>query len=172
LCEPFFELPCALGPGRYTPSRFEPAISIKLDEGWSAATNAERIVVLARDEGFMTLASAADVRGASAEREDTSRELIDAIADRDGLSATRPAKVRIEKLRGRSVDVTLTGSDRVELFSAGESTYFLEPDRVTRIVALDIDDRVLVIVIEPNDGRDLDAILETADEVAGSLRPR
>ncbi len=172
LCDPFFELPCALGPGRYTPSRFEPAISIKLDEGWSATTNAERIVVLARDEGFMTLASTADVRGAPADAEDTARELIDAIADRNGLSATRPAKVRIEKLRGRSVDVSPAGSDRIELFSAGESTYFLEPDRVTRIVALDIDDRVLLIVIEPSDGRDLDAILETADDVAGSLRPR
>jgi hypothetical protein len=171
LCDPFFELPCTLGPGRYTPARFEPSISVKLGDGWSAATNGDRLVVLARDEGFLTFAGRADVRGAPADREDKAKELIDAVADRNGVSATRPARVRIDKLRGRSVDVTPRGSDRVALFTAGASTYFLEPGRVTRVVALDIDDQVLVIVIEPGDGRDLDAILETADDVAGSLRP-
>lgn len=170
LCDPFFELPCTLGPGRYTPARFEPSISVKLGDGWSAATNNDRLVVLSRDEGFMTLAARPDVRGASAEKEDSDKELIDAIAKRKGVSATRPARVRIDKIRGRSVDVTPRGSNRIALFIAGESTYFLEPGRITRVVALEVDDQMLVIVIEPGDGRDLDAILETADDVAGSLR--
>ncbi len=170
LCDPFFELPCNLGPGRYSPARFEPSISVKLGDGWSAATNGDRLVVLSRDEGFLTFAARADVRGASAEQEDTAKELIDAVADRNGVSSTKPARVRIDKLRGRSVDVTPRGSARVALFTAGESTYFLEPGRVTRVVALDIEGRVLLIVIEPVDGRDLDAILETADDVAASLR--
>jgi tRNA A-37 threonylcarbamoyl transferase component Bud32 len=171
LCDPFFELPCALGPGRYTPARFEPSVSVRLGDGWSTASNGDRLVVLSRDEGFMTFAARADVRGASADQEDTAKELIDAVADRKGVSATRPARVRIDKLRGRSVDVTPRGSDRIALFAAGENTYFLEPGRVTRVVALDVDGRVLVIVIEPGQGRDLDAILETADDVAASLRP-
>jgi hypothetical protein len=172
LCDPIFELPCGLGPGRYSPSRFEPSISVKVDAGWSAATNGDRLVVLARDEGFMTFASAIDLRGASAGQEDSARKLIDAIVARKGLDVTRPAKVRIEKLQGRSVDVTPTGSDRIELFTAGGSTYFVEPGRVTRVVALDVDREVLVIVIEPGDGRTLEAILETADGVAASLRRR
>jgi eukaryotic-like serine/threonine-protein kinase len=171
LCDPFFELPCTLGPGRYTPARFEPSISVKVGDGWSTATNGDRLVVLSRDEGFLTFAARADVRGAPAEQEDTATELIDAVANRSGVSATRPARVRIDKLRGRSVDVTPRGSDRIALFSAGESTYFLEPGRVTRVVALDVDGLVLVLVIEPGDGQDLNAILETADDVAGSLRP-
>jgi eukaryotic-like serine/threonine-protein kinase len=172
LCDPIFELPCGLGPGRYTPARFEPAVSVKVEDGWSAATNGERLVVLVRDEGFMTFASAVDLRGVPANQEDSARKLIDGIAARKGLDATRPAKVRIEKIQGRSVDVTPTGPARVELFTAGGSTYFLEPGRVTRVVALDVDHEVLVIVIEPGDGGTLKAILDTADGVAASLRRR
>jgi serine/threonine-protein kinase len=172
LCDPFFDLACSLGPGRYAPARFEPAVSFKLGDGWSAANNAERLVVLTRDEGFMTLASAVEVRGGSGREEDTSRKFIEAVAQHDGLAATRPAKVRIDRLRGRSVDVTRSGSRRLELFAADGTPYYLEPGRVTRVVALDVGDEVLVIVIEPNDGHDLRAILDTADDVAASLRSR
>ena len=174
LCDPFFDLACSLDPGRYAPTQFEPAVSFKLGEGWSAATNAERLVVLARDEGFMTLASAVEVRGGSGREEDTSKKVIDAVARHDGLSATRPAKVKIDRLRGRSVDVTRTRSrgGRLELFAADGTPYYLEPGRVTRVVALDVGDSVLVIVIEPGDGHDLRAILDTADDVAASLRTR
>ena len=121
----------------------------------------------------MTFAGRADVRGAPARAGGHGQ------GARSTPSRTGPASRRrgrrasgSTRLRGRSVDVTPRGSDRVALFTAGESTYFLEPGRVTRVVALDVDDRVLVIVIEPGDGHDLDAILETADDVAASLRLR
>ncbi len=172
LCDPFLALPCALGPGRYAPTHFEPAISVKVGDGWSTTANGDRLVVLSRDEGFITFASAVDVRGASASQEDTARKLIDAVVARKGLGSTRPANVRIEPLRGRSVDVGPTGSSRLELFTAGGDTYYLEPDRVTRVVALDVDGEVLVIVIEPADEHTLNEILETADVVAASLRRR
>ncbi len=172
LCDPFFDLACSLGPGRYAPTRFEPAVSFKLGDGWSTASNAERLVVLTRDEGFMTLASAVEVRGGSGREEDTSKKFIAAVAGHDGLSATRPAKVKIDRLRGRSVDVTRSSRRRLELFAADGTPYYLEPGRVTRVVALDVGDEVLVIVIEPNDGHDLRAILDTADDVAASLRTR
>jgi serine/threonine-protein kinase len=172
LCDPFFDLACSLGPGRYAPTRFEPAVSFKLGDGWSAANNAERLVVLTRDEGFMTLASAVEVRGGSGREEDTSKKFIDAVAQHEGLSSTRPAKVKIDRLRGRSVDVTGSRRRRLELFAADGTPYYLEPGRVTRVVALDVGGEVLVIVIEPNDGHDLRAILDTADDVAASLRTR
>ena len=80
--------------------------------------------------------------------------------------------MRIERLRGRSVDVRPTGSNRIVLFTAGGDTYYLEPDRLTRVVALDVDDEVLVIVIEPAGKHTLAEILDTADGVAASLRRR
>ena len=172
LCDPFFEIPCALGPGLYAPMRFEPEIFFKLGEGWSAATNDQRLVVLARDEGFITLASHVDVPDAREKDEASARKLIDAIARLDDLSATKPAQVRIDKLRGRSIDVEASGSDRVEIFTAGGQAYVVERDRPTRVVALDVDGEVLLIVIEPAGGRTLDSILETADDVAASVRRR
>ena len=172
LCDPFFEIPCALGPGLYAPMRFKPELIFKLGDGWSGATNDERLVVLSRDEGFITLASNVDVPDVRKKDEDSARKLIDAIAGLDHLSATKPAEVRIDDLRGQSVDVEPSGTDRVELFTAGGQVYRVEPDRPTRVVALDVDKEVLLIVIEPTPGQTLKAILETADDIAASLRRR
>ena len=61
----------------------------KVDDGWSTATNGERLVVLARDEGFMTFASAADLRGVPANQEDSAREFIDGVAARKAPGRSR-----------------------------------------------------------------------------------
>jgi hypothetical protein len=172
LCDPFFDIPCALGAGLYAPMRFRPEVFFKLGDGWSAATNDERLVVLSRDEGFMTLASDVDVPDVREKDEDSARKMIDAIARLDHLSATKPAQVRIDDLRGRSVDVEPSGRDRVEIFTAGGKVYVVERDRPTRVVAIDVGDEVVLIVIEPRDGQTLKTILETADDVAASLRDR
>jgi eukaryotic-like serine/threonine-protein kinase len=170
LCDPFFDLACSLGAGRYAPARFEPAVSFELGDGWSTATNDERLVVLGRDEGFLTLASAVEVRGGSGKAEDTAKKFIDAVAKHDGLSATRPVKVKIGRLKGRSVDVTRSRSGRLEIFAADGIPYAIERGHATRVVALDVGDEVLVLVIEPRDRHDLRAILDTADDVAASLQ--
>ena len=149
--------PCALGPGRYAPMRFEPAISFKLGDGWSAATNDQRLVVLSRDEGFMTLREPCRrpgrpggegrglARGSSSTRS----------RDRKGVSATKPAQRpdreaprplgrcdaervgRVAHLHGRRDRPTSWSPAARRGSSRSTST-----------------EQVLVIVIEPAEGRD------------------
>jgi hypothetical protein len=56
------------------------------------------------------------------------------------------------------------------MFRTSTTTYFAEAGRTTRLVALDVGDRVIVIVIEPSAGHTLKQILASADAVAASLR--
>ncbi len=176
LCEIFFDAPCGLGPGRYAPSRFQPAFEIELGEGWSSAAHRDDIVSLIRDEGHMTFGAAVTRvfdTGEAREVRARARELIEAFIATDGVSATRPASVRIDGRRGLSVDLTPIDSTRVELFATAGSSYFLEPDRTTRIVVIDLPAKsTILIAIEPAEGHDLADILETADPAAGTIRWR
>jgi serine/threonine-protein kinase len=175
LCESFFGLPCGLGAGRYAPSRFEPDFDIELGGGWSNAGHAADLVTLSRDEGLMTFASriaTVDPNGRATTPRDRARSLIEAIVVTDGLSATRPASIRIDGRKGLSVDLSPVGGSRVALFATASTTFYLEPERTTRVVAVDVRGSTVLIVIEPADGSDLASILETADAAAGSIRWR
>ena len=48
LCEPDPGATCALAAGTYSPSQFEPELSIDLDDGWETFRAGDRLVVLAR----------------------------------------------------------------------------------------------------------------------------
>jgi serine/threonine-protein kinase len=176
LCEIFFDIPCALGAGRYAPTRFEPRFDIELGDGWSNAVHGEDIVALTRPEGTITFAGR--IRevypgGEADEPGQRPRDLIEAIMSTDGVTATDPADVRIDGRRGLSTDLAPSGSERVQLFATEGSTFHLEPERTTRIVAIDLPgDDTILLVIEPNDGHELADILETADPVAGTIRWR
>jgi serine/threonine protein kinase len=176
LCEIFFDIPCALGAGRYAPSRFEPRFEIELGDGWSNAVHGEDIVALTRPEGTITFAGR--IRevypgGESDEPGQRLRDLIEAIMSTDGVTATDPADVRIDRRRGLSTDLAPSGSERVQLFATESSTFHLEPERTTRIVAIDLPgDDTILLVIEPSDRHELADILETADPVAGTIRWR
>ena len=176
LCEIFFDAPCGLGPGRYAPSRFQPAFDIELGEGWSSAAHRDDIVSLIRDEGHMTFGAAVTGvfdEGEVREPRARARTLIEAFIATDGVSAMRPASVRIDGQRGLSVDLTPIDSARVALFATAGSSYFLEPDRTTRIVVIDLSGKsTILIAIEPAEGYDLADIIETADPAAGTLRWR
>ncbi len=175
LCESFFGLPCGMGAGRYAPSRFEPAFDIELGEGWSTALHESDLVALTRDQGSMTFASdIAEVYpgGAATEPRDKARDIIEAFVVTDGISSTEPAAVRIDGRRGFSVDVSPLGSTRVAMFATASSTFFVEADRTTRLVALDVRGDVILLCIEPSDVTDLEGILDTADVAAGTIRWR
>jgi hypothetical protein len=172
LCEIFFDLPCGLGPGRYAPSRFEPAFDIELGDGWSTAAHTADTVALRRDEGVMTFAGRiVEVYPEDGPREprERARDLIEAFITTDGVSATRPANVRIDGRRGLSSDLTPIDSARIQLFRTDGTTFFLEPDRTTRVVVMDLRRATLLLAIEPHDGFELAEILETADDAAGTL---
>jgi serine/threonine-protein kinase len=176
LCEIFFDLPCGLGAGRYQPSRFRPRFDIELGEGWSNAVHREDVVALTRAEGTVTFAGRVSEVYPEGERDEPrarARDIIEAMMATEGISATVAANVRIDGRRGLSTDIAPTGSDRVPLFSTGESTYHLEPDRTTRVVVMDLPgDDIVVIAIEPNGGSELRDILDTADPAAGTINWR
>jgi eukaryotic-like serine/threonine-protein kinase len=175
LCDIFFDIPCGLGPGRYAPSRFAPAFDIELGEGWANATHTADTVALTREEGVFTFAGrVVEVypNGELREPRERARALIEAFIATQGVSATRPAKVRIDGRRGLSSDLTPIDSARIQLFATAGTTYFLEPDRTTRVVVMDLPGATILMAIEPRDGLELDDILATADDAAGTIRWR
>jgi hypothetical protein len=173
LCEVFFDIPCGLGAGRYSPSRFRPAFAVDLGEGWSNAAHREDIVVLSRPEGTFTFAGGLREvypGGEADEPSDRARDVMEAFIATDGVGASEPADVRIGKRRGLSSDLEPLAGERVPLFSTAGSTYHLEPDRTTRVVVVDLPgDELAVLAIEPSEGHDLRDILETADAAAGTI---
>jgi len=176
LCEIFFDIPCGLGAGRYAPSRFRPAFDIELGDGWSNAAHREDIVVLTRPEGTLTFAGGLRQvfpRGKPGEPSTHARDLMESFIATDGVGATKPKGIRIDRRRAYSSDLQPVGRTRVPLFSTDGSTFNLEPDRTTRIVVVDLPgDDTIVFAIEPSDGYELRDILETADPVAGSINWR
>jgi hypothetical protein len=176
LCETFFGIPCGLGPGRYSPSRLTPPIDFKVGDGWSVAGHEPDLVTLTRSEGVLMLASGVTEvfpGGASETTRGRSRDLIEAFIATDGVSARRPARVRIDGRRGLSVDLTPIDGQRTALFATDGTTYFLEPDVTTRLVVMDLKGgEALLMAIEPAEGSTLEDLLATADDVAGSIRFR
>jgi serine/threonine-protein kinase len=176
LCEVFFDIPCGLVAGRYAPSRFEPAFDIQLGDGWSSVVHRNDLVSLAREEGSVTFAG--PIRevypnGESDEVRSRARDLIRAFIATEGVGATSPATVRIGGRRGLSTDLAPSEHERVALFSTESSTYHLEPERITRIVVMDLrGGRTILIAIESRGDHDLRDILDTADPAAGTIRWR
>ncbi len=175
LCEIFFDIPCGLGAGRYAPARFTPAFDVELGDGWSNAVHTADTVALTRDEGRMTFASGLmEVYPAGETREprNRARDLIEAFIATNGVSATRPATVRIDGRRGLSSDLATIDSSRVQLFRTPGTTFYLEPDRTTRVVVMNLRKATILLAIEPSDGFELADILATADDAAATLRWR
>ncbi|HUP54717.1 MAG TPA: protein kinase [Methylomirabilota bacterium] len=175
LCEIFFDIPCGLGAGRYAPSRFTPAFDIELGDGWSAATHNADTVALTREEGVLTLAGRViEVYpdGQAREPRDRARDVIEAFIATPGVSATRPATVKIDGRRGLSTDLTPIDSARIQLFATNGTTFFLEPDRTTRVVVMNLKNATILVAIEPHEGYELGDILASADDAAATLRWR
>ena len=175
LCEIFFDIPCGLGAGRYAPSRFSPAFDIELGDGWSNAAHTADTVALARAEGAMTFAGEiieVYPNGDARKPKDRARDLIEAFIATNGVSATRPANVKIDGRRGLSSDLTPIDSARVQLFATNGTTFYLEPDRTTRVVVMDLRKATILLAIEPHEGFELADILETADAAAATMRWR
>jgi hypothetical protein len=146
---------------------------MELGEGWSNAAHREDIVVLTRPEGTLTFAGGLRevYPGGEADKPSArARDLMESFVATDGVGATNPKGVRIDKRRAYSSDFQPVGPERVPLFATDGSTFNLEPDRTTRIVVVDLPgDATVVLAIEPNEGYDLGDILDTADPVAGTI---
>jgi hypothetical protein len=170
VCHPILDVACRLGAARYAPTGLTPAVAFTLGDGWSASVAGNDLVVMTRPEGALTVATnVGSPDGDKRFKDGSAKQLIAGIARSKGTKATKPASLRIDGRTGRSVDVTSRVADPIAVFAAGGRTYYLEPGRTTRFVALDDPGGTLLLVIEPSDGHTLRDILETADIVAGTL---
>ncbi|CAN5465148.1 hypothetical protein BH20CHL7_BH20CHL7_13680 [soil metagenome] len=175
VCETFFDLPCGLGAGRYAPSRFGPPFDIEIGDGWSALGHQPDVVVFRRDEGYLTVISGVtvvDPLRAPTEVRGRARDLVEALVTMDGVGSTPSANVRICGRRGLSIDLSPLDGQQIGLFATTDSTYYLEPDRTTRIVVIDVRGEAVILAIEPSGRFDLRAILDSADAAAGTIRWR
>jgi len=176
LCEVFFDIPCALGAGRYAPSRFRPEFEVELGDGWSTVVHREDVVALTREEGTMTFAgkiTAAYPKGRTIDPRSRARDIIEAFIATNGVGASDPANVTIGGRRGLSTDLAPLGDKPVALFATEGSVFNLEPDVTTRIVVVDLKGGgTALIAIEPNGSSKLADILETADPAAATVRWR
>ena len=110
--------------------------------------------------------------GETREPRNRARDLIEAFIATPGVSATRPATVKIDGRRGLSSDLTPIDSARIQLFATNGTTFFLEPDRTTRVVVMNLKKATILLAIEPHEGFELADILATADDAAATLRWR
>ena len=113
----------------------------------------------------------------------TDRRYLGVEWDKDGRASKQPAELAINvtqnrppdlklEFPGRDVDVSPIEDRRVKLFATASSAYYLEPVGTTRVVVMDVRGTAGVIVIEPTAASDLRAILDTADDAAGTIRWR
>ena len=168
-------LPCGLGAGTYAPDGFRPAIQFRLGDGWSTTLSERDVISLGRAEGVLTFAGAIGSvfpHGSADTPPRSARALAETFIDTDGVSASRPRDIRVDKRRATVVDLSQVGNERRPLFSTSDQTYYLEPHSTTRIIVVDARDGILVIAIEPSDSVTLEAILPAAGAVVDSLRFR
>ncbi len=171
LCRPFLDLACGIDPGRYTPSGFGLPLAFTVGDGWTVARHEGSIVSLTRGEGTLTFAIDVGLVDPSQDDPDGGpRAFIRGVAATSDATATAPATVRIDGRRGASTDLSPADGARPAILVAGDLVIHAEPGRTTRVVALDVDGVNLVIVIGPAAGTTLRDLLETADDVAASLR--
>ncbi len=172
LCEPLFGFPCGQDPGHYGPSRFVPATTFDLGDGWSTELHSTDRVMLDRVEGRLTLLG--DVtrvypKGAEQAATGSLRKVIGRIASTAGTGASKVRSLTIDGRAGFSVDLTADGDQIVPILGMGEETVYLRPYATTRFVLLDAGERTLALIIEPTGGASLEDILATADNVAASV---
>ena len=171
LCEPDPGATCALAAGAYTPSQFEPELSIDLGDGWETFRAGDLLVVLARDEGYLTLASSVSTvfDGDEAyEVRANANDLLDAFRADTAVVVLDQRRARIDGHRAIQLDVMPYG-DRAPLFGSGGDVFYVEPQTVTRLYVFEVRGEPVILALEGANGVDLDGFLDAADGAISSL---
>jgi eukaryotic-like serine/threonine-protein kinase len=171
LCEPEPDATCALAAGSYTPSRFEPVVSIDLDDGWSTYRATDQIVVLARDEGYLTLASGVSLvfdGDQEYEVRSNGNDLLDAFRANSAIEILDESRTRVDGHRAIQLDLVPDG-DRAPLFGTGDDVYYAEPETVTRVIVFEVRGEPVILALEGANGADLGSFLDAADGALSSL---
>ena len=171
LCQPDPGATCALAAGSYAPTRFEPRVSFDLDDGWEAFRAGDRLVVLARDEGYLTLASGT-ITAFDGDQEYEVRSNANAIADAFGSDSAvvvlEQSRTRVDGHRAIRLDLVPEGN-RSPLFGSGGDVFYIEPETVTRVYVFEVRGEPVILALEGANGVDLDAFLNAADGALSSL---
>ena len=171
LCEPDPGATCALAAGTYAPSRFEPAVSFQLSDGWGAFRAGDRLMVLARDEGYLTLASG-DITsfdgGEEYEVRSNANAIADALASNPAIAVLDRTRERVDGHRAIRLDLVPNG-DRAPLFGSGGDVFYAEPETVTRVYVFEVRREPVVLALEGANGVDLDEFLDAAHGALSSL---
>jgi eukaryotic-like serine/threonine-protein kinase len=171
LCEPDPGATCALAAGTYTPSQFEPELSIDLEDGWETFRAGDRLVVLARDEGYLTLASSVSTvfDGDEAyEVRANANDLLDAFRSDTAVVVLEQRRARVDGHRAVQLDVVPYG-DRAPLFGSGDDVFSVEPQTVTRLYVFEVRGEPVILALEGANGVDLDGFLDAAGGTLSSL---
>jgi eukaryotic-like serine/threonine-protein kinase len=171
LCEPDPGATCALTAGTYTPSHFEPELSIDLGDGWETFRAGDRLVVLARDEGYLTLASSVSTvfDGDEAyEVRANANDLLDAFRADTAVVVLEQRRARVDGHRAVQLDV-VPSADRAPLFGSGDDLFYVEPQTVTRLYVFEVRGEPVILALEGANGVDLDGFLDAADGALSSL---
>ena len=171
LCEPDPGATCALAAGSYAPSRFEPRVSFELDDGWEAFRAGDRLVVLARSEGYLTLASGT-ITAFDGDQEYEVRANANAIADAftsdPAVAVVDQSRARVDGHRAIRLDL-LPAGDRAPLFGSGGDVFYIEPETVTRVYVFEVRGQPVILALEGANGVNLDEFLNAADGALSSL---
>ena len=178
-----------LAPGEYASAVGATGMTFTVGEGWRGTEYGDLGFDLVRaDVDLPQVVSAAPYAGvvyadvcSGAETEDvgaTAADFVTFIADRPGITARGDAtEVTIGDRTGLQIDVDAADPgcvseppDRLWLWDlAGQTDFHLNVGEAARLVALDGDDGVIVIVIETFDPAQFDALLELTQPVLDSL---
>jgi tRNA A-37 threonylcarbamoyl transferase component Bud32 len=171
LCEPDPGATCALAAGSYAPSQFEPGVSFELDDGWEAFRAGDRLMVLARDEGYLTLASSmSTVFDGDQEYEvrSNANDIVGAFASDSALVILDQRRTRVDGHRAIRLDLA-PAADRAPLFASGDDVFYAEPETVTRVYVFTVRGEPVILALEGANGADLDGFLNAADAAISSL---
>jgi serine/threonine protein kinase len=171
LCQPDPGATCALAAGNYAPARFEPGVSFELDDGWEAFRAGDRLVVLARDEGYLTLASGVTrVFDGDQEYEvrSNANDIVDAFGANSALVVLDQRRARVDGHRAIRLDVVPAGG-RTPLFGSGDDVFYAETETITRLYVFSVRGEPVILALEGANGADLDSFLDAADGAISSL---
>ena len=146
-------------------------MSIDLDEGWETFRTGDRLVVLARDEGYLTLASSVSTvfDGDEAyEVRANANDLLDAFRSDTAVVVLDQRRARVDGHRAVRLDVMPYG-DRAPLFGSGDDVFYVEPQTVTRLYVFEVRGEPVILALEGANGVDLDGFLDAADGALSSL---
>ena len=188
-CEPPVLCGDVLAPGDYSAATATTEMTFTVDEGWSGTEYEDLGFDLVRTaDGELQLLSAvpysgvvyADVCSGAATQEIgvTAADFVAFIADRPGIAPKADAtEVTVGERSGMQIDVDATEPgcesdppERLWLWELeGVSDFHLNVGEAARLIALDGDAGVTVVVIEASDPGDFESLLDAAQPVLESM---